>query len=339
MSLFALRCPGVSLLLLALTAVGWAGLTVGAASEPVPNSETVKMAPVEVNSDPFRTMGMHGSIVSGFGGTHMWINAVNPGSPAAKAGLRADDEIVEFQGRRITLTGVIFSFRKVVNEALNKGESFDCVVRSYHEKDTHVLHLRAMAEPKRQWLPLAQSPLSYPDLKNSLPQPKGEFISDASWQDRGGSTPQAALESLFRAMGRGDIDRVEGMLNVEGSNRAALLSLYQSLPDDGRAYYGTPERMLAAFVDQEARPRWVKIIKISSPDPDSAEIQVTLKFWSDFDHRGLPATYAFHRTAAGWKWAISRHSIRSYADYYRGTPFEVAPPEAVPAIAWFFHSS
>lgn len=326
-------------LLRALAAVGWIGLGSVATAEAPPPTDTVRMAPLEVKSDPFRILGIHGTIASGFGGTHMWVSSVNPGSPSAKAGLRADDEIVEFQGRRVTLAGALFSFRKVVHEALDKGEPIDCVARSYHEKDTHALHLRAMAEPKHLWLPLRQSPLSDPDLKNPLPQPRGDFIADTSWQDRGAATPRAALESLFCALGHGDVDRVAALLDVSGPNRDALLALYQSLPGDGRNYYGTPERMLAAFVDQEARPRWVEILKISSSSADSAEIQAAYKLWSDLDRRRCPVTYRFRCTATGWKWSISRHSIRRYADFYRSTPFELAPPEAVPSIAWFFQSS
>lgn len=301
--------------------------------------DTVKMAPLHVQSDPFRTLGIEGSVISGFGGTHAWVYAVNPASPAAKAGLRADDEILELDGKPLTFLRVIFSFRRIVENAVNNGTSFDCTVRSCNEKTAHVLHLRAMAEPKHRWLPLPQSPLNYPDLRNPMPAPTGKFISDATWKDRGTGTPEAAWESLNSALGRGDVERVASLIEVPGSNRQELQALFDSLPDAGRRYYASPERMLAAFVDQETRPRWAQILKVSPLSAATTEIQTKNTYWNEFDHWRSTMTYAFHRTADGWKWTISQRAIKRYTDYYQGVPFELASPEAVPAIVWSFHSS
>jgi hypothetical protein len=144
---------------------------------------------------------------------------------------------------------------------------------------------------------------------------------------------------LFCAFRRGDVDRVAALLDVSHKSPNELSGLFQSLPDAGRSYYGRPERMLAAFVDQEARPRWIRIRRASSSNADWTELEVTLQFWDDFDHRKLVSTYSFHRAAGEWKWVVSSNSIERYSSYYRGVPFELATPEAAPGVAWFFRSS
>jgi hypothetical protein len=303
------------------------------------DSPPVQMAPVQVRSDPFRTLGIGGSVISGFHGTHAWVDSVNPASPAERAGLRPDDEIVEINGKPLTLFRVLFSFRKTVEDSLKTGSSFECGVRSSSDKTTHVLHLRAMVEPPHRWLPQSQSPGGNRDRQPPPPPPAGKLISASTWQERSAGTPPDALESLFCALGKGDVDRVASLMEVAGPGRQELLGLFASLPASGRQYYGTPEHMLAVFVDQESRPHWAQIIKTTTSAPDSAEIQTNVKFWSEYDHAQRNVSYTFHRTAAGWKWVISERSIKAYADYYRGVPFEVAPVDAVPAIAWFFHSS
>jgi hypothetical protein len=294
---------------------------------------------VEVKTDPFRILGIHGMIVANIiGPTHMYVSSVNPASPSAKNGLHADDEILEIQGKKVSLA-TLLSFRRILKEALDRGTAVDCVVRSYHRKDSHRVLLLAMPEPRHRWQPLAQAPGVNSPPQDPMPPPTDGAISEKTWQDRGSATPQAALESLFWALGRGDVDRVASLIEVTGESQRVLQSLFATLPAAGRSYYGNPTRLLAALVDQEPRPHWFRIRKASSPDPNSASLVTALQFWNDYDHWRPAITYLFRHTATGWKWAVSNRSIQHYADYYRGVPFELAPPEAVPGIAWFFRSN
>jgi hypothetical protein len=323
---------------LALGVSGWLVVAPVGKAESKPGGDTVKMDPVEVKSDPFRTLGVHGTIfVALTGETHMYINAVNPASPSSKNGLRADDEIVELAGRPVSLR-TLFSFRRLVKDALDRGASFECMVRPYHRKDTHAILLQAMREPRHRWLPIARSVSPCPEPHDPMPQPEVDSMPDATWMERGCATSQAALESLFCAFRRGDVDRLAALLDVSHGSPKELSGLFQSLPDSGRSYYGRPERMLAALVDQEARPRWIRIRRASSSNADWTELEVTLQFWDDFDHRKLVLTYSFHRAAGEWKWVVSSNSIERYSNYYRGVPFELATPEAAPGVAWFFRS-
>jgi PDZ domain len=293
---------------------------------------------MEVKSDPFRVLGIHGAFtVTIPGKTHMNIGAVNPGSPAAKNGLRADDEIVAIEGKPVGL-GTLFSFRKMVMDADGHGLTFDCTIRPYRSQATRLILFQSMREPRHRWLPLAQSTAGYPGARDPMPQASKDSIPDNEWRDKGNATPQVALVSLFCAFSHGDVERVCALLDISANDLEELSALFHSLPDAGRKYYGSPERMLAAFVDQEARPRWIRIRKASSSDSDRTSLQVTLRFWNDLDHSRVESTYSFHRTTAGWKWAISSDSVRRFADYYHGVPFELAPPEGVPEIAWFFRS-
>ena len=333
-------CLAVCLGFFALRAAGQSAPsgTSPAASE-AEASPTVRLAPVEVKTDPFRILGIHGMIVANIiGPTHMYVSSVNPASPSAKNGLHADDEILEIQGKKVSLA-TLLSFRRILKEALDRGTAVDCVVRSYHRKDSHRVLLLAMPEPRHRWQPLAQAPGVNSPPQDPMPPPTDGAISEKTWQDRGSATPQAALESLFWALGRGDVDRVASLIEVTGESQRVLQSLFATLPAAGRSYYGNPTRLLAALVDQEPRPHWFRIRKASSPDPNSASLVTALQFWNDYDHWRPAITYLFRHTATGWKWAVSNRSIQHYADYYRGVPFELAPPEAVPGIAWFFRSN
>lgn len=324
---------------LTLASSAWTTLCALASANEQPGSDAIRMEPVEVKSDPFRTLGVHGAIVAKLpGSVRMYISAVNPASPCARSGLRADDEIVELAGKPVGLR-TLFSFRKLVDDSLNRGTPFPCLVRSYHREDTHPVVLQAMREPKHRWLPLVRPSAATPAPRDPLPHPDGNVTPEESWQDRGSPTPEAALESLFFALSHGAPDRVAGMLEVSGKSQTELTALFGSLTDSGRRYYGSPERMLAAFVDQEPRPRWIQIRKVSESRAGSALMKVALQFWSDYDHRLLVLDYRFHRVAAGWKWAISSDSVGQYIRYYHAVPFELAAADDVPAIVWSFHSN
>jgi hypothetical protein len=313
----------------------------GAADAPeVPAvPDAVKMGSVEVKSDPFRTLGLHGELTANLvGSVHLFVEGVNPGSPSAKNGLQAGDEVIALGGKPVNLA-TAFSFRSMVKDALAHGASIPAVVRPIHGTATRQVVLGAMVEPRRRWLPLAQMVAIDLPLRDPIPPPHGNAFCEATWVDQGEATPQAALESVFARLCRGDGAGIAGALEILGSAQTVGMALFQSLPAAGRTYYGSPEKMLAAFLIQEERPKWVYIRKLTTPKPDLAAFDVDEQFWSNYDHRKLRKTLLFHRTGQGWRWAISTHSIREYADYYRGVPFELAPPAVVPSIVWFFHSN
>jgi len=324
---------------LTLFASLWPTLGVFATVDEGPSSDAVRMEPVEVKSDPFRTLGGHGTIVVKLpGGVHMYVSAVNPASPCARSGLRADDEIIELAGKPVGLR-TLFSFRKLVDDSLNHGTSFACLVRSYHREGTHPVVLQAMREPRHKWLPLVRSAAAPSAPRDPLPHSDGSVMPEGTWKNRGSPTPEAALESLFCELDHGAPDWIAGMIEVPRKSQAELFALFGSLTDSGRGYYGNPERMLAALVDQETRPRWIQIRKVSASHADWVSLKVALQFWGDFDHRLLVLDYRFHRAATGWRWAISSDSVSQYIQYYRGVPFELAAADEVPAIAWSFRSN
>jgi membrane-associated protease RseP (regulator of RpoE activity) len=304
-----------------------------------PSQDAVKMDAVEVKSDPFRTLGIHGYVaVRLLGQTQMVCEGVNPDSPSYQSGLRPGDEFVELAGKPIGLRTAL-SLRSMVKNAVDLGTSIPARVRPIRGTASHPVLLRAMVEPPHRWLPASRvepEPSISPD---PVPILHGDGIAEKSWSDRGSATPRAALESLFWHLSRGDVDAVAAAIAVSGSAQTELTSLYQTLPESGRRYYGAPERMLAALVNHEERPRWIHIRSIATPKEGVTAFEVDAQFWDDFDHLKPKQTFSFVHGAKGWQWAISGHSIKQYADFYRGVPFELAAPEAVPAIAWFFHSS
>jgi hypothetical protein len=313
-----------------------------AAAEPPENQSdgpVVKMDAIEVKSDPFRSLGAHGLIsASLFSRMQMKATSVNPGSPAAKAGLRAGDEFIEFGGKPIGVH-TLFSFKALVKDAVAHGTSFNCVVRAAPGAESRSIVIKAMIEPKHRWLPVENMPRAPQSTRDPLPHSPDDAIVEETWHDCDRATPQAALESLFWKLARGDTDGIAGMIEVSGDAQSALSAIYASLPDPGRHYYEGPERMLAAFVGKEDLPRWIRIRSISLDGTDEATLDVELQFWDDYEHRQLRREFLFHREADGWKWTPSKDSIDKYAEYYHEARFEIAPPDAVPVIAWFFHSN
>lgn len=333
------RYPLVRTYGLVLLALVWPAFAVAEPSESPTGDNVVKMDTVEVKSDPFRSMGAHGMIYASlFGGVQMKATAVNPGSPAAKAGLRAGDEMIELGGKKIGLHA-LFLFKAMMKDAVAHGTSFSCVVRAGPGAELRSIVIKAMAEPKHRWLPVTNAPRSPQPTRDPMPLPHDGAIAGETWHDCGRATPQAALESLFWRLARGDTDGVAGMIEVSGDAQSALSAIYTSLPDSGRRYYGGPERMLAAFVGHEDLPRWIHVRSSSSDGTDEATLDVELQFWDDFEHRQLRKEFRFHREADGWKWIPSKDSVGQYAGYYHEVRFEIAPPDEVPVLAWFFHSS
>lgn len=327
------------LILALVVATRFLGAAPDFTGSPPPEDGAVKLEPVEVKSDPFRTLGLHGEAVATlFGGVHMYIEGVNPASPSAKSGLQAGDEFVEIGGKTVGV-GTIFSLRSLIKEAVASGKSIPAVVRPIHGKETRQVLLQAMVEPKHRWLPVDRVIVIALTPRDPVPAQHGNAFSEATWRDQGCAAPQAALETLFFRLTRGDVAGIASEMEALGSAQTALTGLFQSLPKSGQAYYERPERLLAALVAQEERPKWVYIRSFSTPSAAVATFDVDEQFWDDCDHLKIRKTFSFHHSAQGWRWAPSTGSIKKYAEYYRGVPFELAPPAAVPAIAWFFHSN
>ncbi|PTX96601.1 PDZ domain-containing protein [Opitutus sp. ER46] len=301
------------------------------AVEPPP----VQMEAVAVKGDVFRTLGTHGVIHGNLGslvGAHnvrCQITAVNPASPAFRSGLRAGDELLGVAGKGMNAYS-IYGLRAVLQEALRAGRAFDCLVDA-PGRGRRTVSFQAMAEPKHLWLP-APPPAPPPGTEPLAPGSAAPL-----WRNAGRASAMACLETLLWARHRHDPDAIAVCLDPDDPALEPMRVLFAALPESGRAYYRSPARMLAVFVSQEMPPAETKS-RQTSLRSDRASCALELRFAEPTDVRTLRRVFRFVRRGDTWCWSPARDALRDYAEFYRGVPFGLATPDAVPAIAWFFQS-
>ncbi len=297
------------------------------------------MAPYEVKEDPLRTWGVRAGFVVSLlarikSGT---IFAVQPGSGAAKAGLHPGDRIISFDGKPVEKMS-IFSLISKAKAALADGALVELGVCAPGSSEVRIAHFKFMPEGPRLW-----PPVDFGRTGRALPGPPpanrtAEIWPAASGSRAGSATPRAALESAFCDRAHGDIDGLTGLLAFDPAAKRRLDAIFRGLPDAGKAYYGTAERLMAALIDTENLPAAVRILKETSDHPDAALLRVKLRFFDDFYHQSYDENFHLILSSGRWRWSVSARAVQAYADYYARVPFAVAPDGSSAGLPWLYLS-
>lgn len=100
--------------------------------------------------------------------------------------------------------------------------------------------------------------------------PLGEWLPPTVWQDRGRSTPAAAVETMLWAAMGGDTGRLQSLFHFDESTRAKLEQFFSALPASTRATYAAPEQLVAAFTARGIPMGEAQIVWQQQSGPDEA---------------------------------------------------------------------
>lgn len=133
--------------------------------------------------------------------------------------------------------------------------------------------------------PLAES--SAPETPPASPPPQtaaaspqisvAQWAPADSWRNRGLATPRATVETALWAAAGGDVAAFEHTLEISAEVRDAAAALLAQLPENGRALYGTPENLIAAFTIKNIPTGAAQVVWYQESSPDETMIGLFLK--------------------------------------------------------------
>lgn len=162
-----------------------------------------------------------------------------------------------------------------------------------------------------------------PTQENTAPDrlSVGKVVPAAEWRNVGANTPPAALETALWAAAGGDVEAFAALLMFEGTARKAAQTLLDSLPADGRAQHGTPERLIAFLTIKDVPLGSAEVRRWS----DAAEGQVMLARLMLSVPGGTPkdVTLPLARQDQTWKLMVVETTVAKYAAMLKGPPATV----------------
>jgi len=134
--------------------------------------------------------------------------------------------------------------------------------------------------------------------------------------DAGQATPQAAVQSFFRAVGQVDPDALARQIEFDDAARTKANDLFNSYDDATRQRIGSPERMMAIFFAEY----YGRVTGMQSPDffqsptPDWGVWRAKVQTSSGRVH---DADFPVHRSADGWHEVITVPWIDNWSNYLK----------------------
>jgi RNA polymerase sigma factor (sigma-70 family) len=158
-------------------------------------------------------------------------------------------------------------------------------------------------------------------LKNRATEPKTSSSSEHATQDNdkvplapglvavatlnnvGRATPRATFETQLWATHRGDVDTTAAAITLEPEARVKLAELLATLPENLRAEYGTPERLMAFVLAGSPHP--VGGMQVLGETQEGADSVVLHTKWQHEDDTLVHRTNArFQRGTDGWRLVV-----------------------------------
>lgn len=177
-----------------------------------------------------------------------------------------------------------------------RGES-----RRLEQASAEVEHLRAEhAELVRLRGKLAAPPA--PGATGAVPLAAG-LTPVESLGNAGRATPRAAFATQLWAARTGDVALEASAIMLSPEGRARLEALMAALPDDVRARYEPPEKLMAlALADSPHPVGGMQVLGETTQDPDDVTLQTA---WQHADDSLVHhSDVQMHLTADGWKLVV-----------------------------------
>jgi hypothetical protein len=142
-----------------------------------------------------------------------------------------------------------------------------------------------------------------------------DLLRSGTMRDARGATPQAAGETLIRALGHGDIDTAAEMIAFHPAARTRMEAVVATLPPAFKAEYGTPERLMA-FVMAGSPPVATREILSETQTSSGALVQRIKVVLRDGSVR--LDQISFQRGGSGWQRLILPGAAEQAAEFLNG---------------------
>jgi hypothetical protein len=180
-------------------------------------------------------------------------------------------------------------------------------------------HLRAQALRARI-LALQRAAAAGP-----APDAKRETVAQ-NWKYSGNATPRDALLSVLWAASRGDVDTLAGLIGFAPDVRREAEAMFESLPAQARADYGSPEKVVATLLSGTF-PKDASAASIVGTDEADDEASIDMRV-SRSDGQSRANSFRLGHAADGWRLLVPAGVLAGYERILQGdapSPENVGP--------------
>jgi len=131
----------------------------------------------------------------------------------------------------------------------------------------------------------------------------------------GRATPTGAAQTLVWAMQHGDIKSAAAVLAFDPPERAKLETFIATLPENIRAEYDTPEKLMAFVMSGSPKPiAGVQLLSQTQPDANTEIHRVQVQYQSGEVRQD---DLTFRREADGWKQVVSPSTVDRVITFFK----------------------
>lgn len=195
--------------------------------------------------------------------------------------------------------------RQLASQQMSEGE-----IASLRADHAEALRLRE--EMNRLTQKIAESPKPVEETAApAMPAADGldrEAIPASAWKNAGTGTPQSTLQTALWAAAAGNLGALAEMLNLDPAARAKAEALLAAQPDEIRAQYSTPERLLALLTARDMPLTSMQVTGALVQEKD-AQLVVSLP---TSEQPGHLVKLTLSRQADGWRLNVPESAIDRY---------------------------
>lgn len=124
----------------------------------------------------------------------------------------------------------------------------------------------------------------------------------ASWRNVGQATPADTLQSVLWAALTGETEKLVSMIAFDAESKAVAQALYDSLPLETRAQYGSVERVIAVMMAGRMPLHFRSLAMIEQTEKSDGDVSARFKLQSKGAAKEI--TFSFQRDASGWRLSV-----------------------------------
>ena len=143
------------------------------------------------------------------------------------------------------------------------------------------------------------------------------LVPESAWRNVGHETPEAAVETALWAAAGGDVELLARSLFMDTAAREQAAALLAGLPSETRAFYGTPELLMAFLTAKDIPSEGARILK---PGPDAQAAGRRTVQLRDAARRLRQTHLTLKETPEGWRLVVPAEAVTRYRTMLKGTP-------------------
>jgi hypothetical protein len=133
----------------------------------------------------------------------------------------------------------------------------------------------------------------------------------SEWKNAGKATPAAAIETTLWAAVGGDVETIANSIGLTDAGRREADAMWAQVSDQTRAQYGSPEKLLALMIAQQAAGvTGMQMLGQKELGPD--DVGVRMRFGNE-QGKTKEDSFLLHRSPSGYQLMLNDAAVKNIA--------------------------